>query len=132
MSKKLGIILMFVGGYTTLIGGLTWVMNFVTIEQQALVRPYDWAWGLLTAIILIIGCVVAAKGYILGLIGFGIELLGIAGNIWLISFGISQQHFFPVIVFIGTIISATGLVVGLIFHILRMVNISKHGNSLLN
>ena len=132
MSKKLGIILMFVGGYTTLIGGLTWVMNFVTIEQQALVRPYDWAWGLITSIILIIGCVVASKGYILGLIGFGIELLGIAGNIWLISFGISQQNFFPVIVFVGTIISATGLVVGLIFHILRMVNISKHGNSLLN
>ena len=132
MSKKLGIILMFAGAYATLIGGLTWVMHFTTIEQQALVRPYDWVWGLIVAVIIVIGTVFATKGYILGLIGMGIAAIGLAGDIWLLLFGITQQQYLSPLVLAGTILTGVGLVITLIFHVIRMIQISKHGNTLLN
>ena len=66
MSKKLGVILLFVGAYITLIAGLIWVMHFSTPEQQALCKPYDWAYGLGIAVVLVIGAVFSAKGYISG------------------------------------------------------------------
>lgn len=132
MSKKLGIILMFVGAYATLIGGLTWVMHFTTIEQQALVRPYDWVWGLIVAVIIVIGAVFAAKGYILGIIGMAIAAIGLAGDIWLLLFGITQQQYLSPLVLTGTILTGAGLVITIVFHVIRMIQISKHGNTLLN
>lgn len=132
MSKKLGIILLFAGAYATLIGGLTWVMHFTTIEQQALVRPYDWVWGLIVAVIIVIGAVLAIKGYILGLIGAAIVAVGLAGGIWLLVFGVTQQQYLSPLVLAGIILTGAGLVITLVFHIIRMVQISKHGNTLLN
>lgn len=132
MSKKLGVILMFIGAYTTLVGGLVWVMHFPNAQIGTVVKPYDWAWGLITAVILVIGTVVSAKGYILGFIGFGISLIGVAGNIWLLSYGATQEGYLSPIVLIGTIVFALGFVIALIFHIQKMISIKKHGNTLLN
>ncbi len=132
MSKKLGIILMFAGAYATLIGGLTWVMHFDPKLIGSTVQPYDWAWGLIVAVIMVIGAVFAIKGYILGLIGMGINAIGLAGGIWLLLFGITKQSYLSPLVLVGVILTAAGLVIALIFHIVRMINISKHGNTLLN
>lgn len=132
MSKKLGVILMFVGAYTTLVGGLVWVMHFPNSQIGTVVKPYDWAWGLITAIILVVGTVVSAKDYILGFIGFGIGLIGIAGNIWLLSYGASQEGYLSPIVLIGTILFGVGFALALVFHVLKIINVKKHGNTLLN
>lgn len=132
MSKKLGIILMFAGAYATLIGGLTWVMHFPSAVIGDVVKPYDWAWGLLVAVIIVIGAVLATKGYILGLIGMAIAAIGLAGDIWLLLFGITQQGYLSPLVLVGTILTGAGLVIALIFHVVRMISISKHGNTLLD
>ena len=132
MSKKLGIILMFVGAYATLIGGLTWVMHFDPKEIGTTFQPYDWVWGLIVAVIMVIGAVLALKGYILGLIGMGINAIGLGGGIWLLVFGITKQSYLSPLVLAGVILTAAGLVIALIFHIVRMISISKHGNTLLN
>lgn len=130
MSKKLGVILLFVGAYITLIAGLIWVMHFSTPEQQALCKPYDWAYGLGIAVVLVIGAVFSAKGYISGFIGLGITLVGIALDFVLFGYGLKEQ-FFPTLLLIGIIASIMGFVVTLIFHIINMRKIAKYGNSLL-
>ena len=130
MSKKLGIILLFAGAYITLIAGLVWVMHFVTPEQQALCKPYDWVYGLGIAIILIIGSVMAAKGYISGFIGIGISVIGIVLDFVLLGYGLKEQ-FLSIPLLIGTIVSIIGVVVTTIFHIINMQKIAKYGNSLL-
>ena len=130
MSKKLGVILLFVGAYITLIAGLVWVMNFSTPEQQALCKPYDWAYGLGIAIILVVGAVLSAKGYISGFIGLGITAVGIVLDFVLFGYGLKEQ-FFPTLLLIGTIVSIVGFVITFIFHIVNMKKIAKYGNSLL-
>ena len=130
MSKKLGVILLFVGAYITLIAGLVWVMNFSTPEQQALCKPYDWAYGLGIAIILVIGSVLSTKGYISGFIGLGITAVGIVLDFVLFGYGLKEQ-FFPTLLLIGTIVSIVGFVITFIFHIVNMKKIAKYGNSLL-
>ena len=130
MSKKLGVILLFVGAYITLIAGLVWVMNFSTPEQQALCKPYDWAYGLGIAIILVVGSVLSAKGYISGFIGLGITAVGIVLDFVLFGYGLKEQ-FFPTLLLIGTIVSIVGFVITFIFHIVNMKKIAKYGNSLL-
>ena len=130
MSKKLGVILLFVGAYITLIAGLVWVMNFSTPEQQALCKPYDWAYGLGIAVVLVIGAVFSAKGYISGFIGLGITLVGIALDFVLFGYGLKEK-FFPTLLLVGIIASMVGFVVTLIFHIINMRKIAKYGNSLL-
>lgn len=132
MSKKLGVILMFIGAYTTLVGGLVWVMHFPNAQIGTVVKPYDWAWGLITAVILVVGTVVAARSYILGFIGFGISLIGVAGNIWLLSYGVNQENYLSPIVLAGTIIFVLGFAVAMFFHIQKILSIKKHGNTLLN
>lgn len=132
MSKKLGVILMFIGAYITLVGGLVWVMHFPNAQIGTVVKPYDWAWGLITAVILVIGTVVAAKPYILGFIGFGISLVGIAGNIWLLSYGVSQEGYLSPLVLTGTILFGLGFAAAMFFHIQKMISVQKHGNTLLN
>ena len=130
MSKKLGVILLFVGAYITLIAGLIWVMHFSTPEQQALCKPYDWAYGLGIAVVLVIGAVFSAKGYISGFIGLAITLVGIALDFVLFAYGLKEE-FFPTLLLVGTIASIMGFVVTLIFHIINMQKIAKYGNSLL-
>lgn len=130
MSKKLGVILLFVGAYITLIAGLVWVMHFTTPEQQALCKPYDWVYGLGIAILLIIGSVFSAKGYISGFIGIGISIVGIVLDFVLLGYGLSEK-FLSVPLLIGTIVSIIGVVVTTVFHILDMRRIAKYGNSLL-
>ena len=132
MSKKLGIILMFAGAYATLIGGLTWVMHFPSPDIGIVVQPYDWVWGLIVAVIIVIGAVLAIKGYILGIIGLVIGAVGLAGDIWLLIFGITKQSFFSPLILIGTILTGAGIVLATVFHVIRMIQISKHGNTLLN
>ena len=130
MSKKLGVILLFVGAYITLIAGLIWVMHFSTPEQQALCKPYDWAYGLGIAIILVVGSVLSAKGYISGFIGLGITAVGIVLDFVLFGYGLKEQ-FFPTLLLVGTIVSIVGFVITFIFHIVNMKKIAKYGNSLL-
>lgn len=122
---------MFVGAYVTLLAGLFWYMHFDTPELQTLARPYDWVWGLLCAIVLVIGTVCAAYGYILGIIGLSVEFIGIGLSVWLLIFGITQQQFCSVPLIIGLTISVAGFVIALVYHILGMIRIAKHGNSML-
>ena len=130
MSKKLGIILLFAGAYITLIAGLIWVMNFSTPEQQELCKPYDWVFGLGIAVILVIGAVFSAKGYISGFIGLGITLVGIVLDFFLLAYGLKEK-FFPAMLLVGTIFSMVGFAITLVFHIINMKKIAKYGNSLL-
>ena len=130
MSKKLGVILLFIGAYITLIAGLVWVMHFVTPEQQALCKPYDWVYGLGIAVLLVIGSVFSAKGYISGFIGIGISIVGIVLDFVLLGYGLTEKYF-SVPLLIGTIVSIAGVVMTTIFHILEMKKIAKYGNSLL-
>ncbi|MCR5184672.1 MAG: hypothetical protein K6C32_01130 [Bacilli bacterium] len=129
MSKKLGIILLFAGAYITLIGGLTWIMNFSDTSEAF--RPYDWAYGLGVAVVLFIGAVLSVKGYIMGFIGLGISLLGVGLDIALLTYGVQQEDFLSIIVLVGMIITIVGIVVTLIFHIINMRKIAKYGNSLM-
>lgn len=131
MSKKLGAILAFVGGYTTMIGGLVWVMHFNTPELQELYKPYDWAWGLICAIVIVIGTVLSLKGYILGIVGLVIELGGIIGAIVTLMYGITQEKYLSALVLVGIIIASLGFVITTVFHILEMIKIKKHGYSML-
>lgn len=122
---------MYVGAYIVLLAGLFWVMSFTTIDEQQFVRPFDWVWGLGIAIVLLIGTVCASKGYILGIIGFSIEFIGLALCVWLFVFGVSKQHFVSVPLIIGFSINLLGFIISLVYHILGMIKIAKHGNSLL-
>lgn len=131
MNKRLGIILLFAGAYATLLAGLVWVMHFVTPEQQALCKPYDWVWGLGIAIILVIGSVLSAKGYISGFIGMGITAVGIALDFVLLAYGLTEKYF-SWLLLIGIILSIVGLVITAIFHVINMRKIAKYGNSLMN
>lgn len=146
MSKKIGLILMFAGAYATLISGLTWVMNFTGINQD-LVSPYEWAWGLIIAVVGFCGAAIACKNYIMGFIGLGIYAGGLVGHIILLvdyigkfstlngtlhSSGEPYSYPFPVFTFIAFIVSALGFAVCLFFHIKKIIYIKNHGNSLLN
>ena len=130
MSKKLGIILLFVGAYITLIGGLVWNMHFNTPELQELNKPYDWVWGLGIAILLVIGSVLAAKGYIMGFIGIGLSVVGLVLDILLLAYGV-RETYFSVVVLVGAIFTAVGIVVTTIFHIVQMRKIAKYGNDVI-
>ena len=130
MNKRLGVILLFAGAYITLIAGLVWVMHFVTPEQQALCKPYDWVYGLGIAILLVIGSVFAAKGYISGFIGIGISVIGIILDFVLLGYGLSEKYL-SIPLLIGTIISIVGVIITTVFHILDMKRIAKYGNSLM-
>ncbi len=133
MKKRLGLIFLFAGSYLTLIGGLVWVMHFSgSADTSSLCRPYDWVWGVITAVILIIGTVMSIKGYIFGLIGLAIVLIGIAGNIWLLFFGLLEQEFLSPLVLFGTNFVLFGFIWTLIAHIKKMIKIAKHGHSLLD
>ena len=130
MSKKLGVILQFIGAYTTLIAGLVWVMHFSTPELQALCKPYDWVYGVGIAVILVIGSVFSAKGYISGFIGLGISVVGIVLDFILLAYGLSEQ-FLSVPLLIGTILSIVGVTITAVFHVIEMRRIAKYGPSLL-
>lgn len=130
MSKKLGVILLFAGAYITLIAGLVWVMHFSTPELEALCKPYDWVYGLGIAVVLVIGSVLSAKGYITGFIGIGVSVIGIVLDFVLLGYGLKEQ-FLSVPLLIGTIVSIIGVVITTIFHIVNMQKIAKYGNSLL-
>jgi hypothetical protein len=131
MNKKLGIILMSVGAYTILIGGLVWIMHFSDATSQSLVNPWDWIWGLMIGIYLIICTVFASKGYIIGLIGHGLAVIGIGCTFALLAYGVLVENYLSIVVLLGLICSIAGLVISLVFHIINMIRISKHGNSLL-
>ena len=131
MSKKLGAILAFVGGYTTMIGGLVWVMHFNTPERQALYKPYDWAWGLICAIVIVIGTFLSLKGYILGIVGLVVELGGIIGAIVTLMYGITQENYLSALVLVGIILATLGFVNTTVFHIIEMIKIKNHGYSML-
>ena len=106
-------------------------MHFNTPELQALYKPYDWAWGLICAIVIVIGTFLSLKGYILGIVGLVVELGGIIGGIITLLYGINQEHYLSTLVLVGVILAAVGFVITLIFHILEMIKIKKHGYSML-
>lgn len=122
---------MSIGAYTILIGGLVWIMHFSDAASQSLVNPWDWAWGLMIGVYLIICTVFASKGYIIGLVGHGLAVIGILCTVVLLIYGIVVESYLSIVVLIGLICSIVGLVISLVFHIINMIRISKHGNSLL-
>ena len=132
MTKKIGLISLFIGAYATLIGGLVWVMHFTNSAETAdLCKPYDWCWGVLIAIVLIIGTVMSIKGYIFGLIGLAIVAIGFGLDVWLFVFGITQQQFFSPLIFVGILGTGLGFVWCLLAHLLEMKRIAEHGSTLL-
>lgn len=131
MNKKLGVILLFAGAYITLIAGLIWTLPFTSEQiQNPWFKPHDWVYGLGIAIILIIGSVFAAKGYISGFIGLGISVVGIILDFVLLSYGL-REGYFSVTLLVGAIISIAGLIITTIFHLINMKKIAKYGNSLM-
>ena len=132
MNKKIGLVSLFIGAYATLVGGLVWVMHFTkSAETMNLCKPYDWCWGVLIAIVLVIGTVMSFKGYIFGLIGLGIVAIGLGLDIWLLIFGATQQQFFSPLVCVGVVATAFGFAWCLVSHLLEMRRIALHGSTLL-
>lgn len=133
MSKKLGIILTFIGAYVVLLGGLFWLMAFTTPEQQALVKPYDWVWGLLVAIVILVGGILSCKPYILGFIGCGVELIGVVGGVLVLLYGkvFTTENYLSPLVLAGTIITAIGFTITLVFHIKDTDKLLKYGKTLM-
>lgn len=132
MSKKLGVILMVIGAYLVLLSGLFWVMHFTTPEMKELVKDSDWALGVGVAIVLIIGAVFGAMNYIMGYIGCGITVVGIGLGVWLLFYGIVQEQFLSPLLLIGLVCCLVGVIIALVFNTLRVIRISKHGNSMLD
>ena len=123
---------MVIGAYLVLLSGLFWVMHFTTPEMKELVKDYDWVWGLGIAIILIIGAVFGAMNYIMGYIGCGISAVGIGLGIWLLIYGVTQEQFLSPLLLAGLICCTAGAVIAAIFNTLRVIRISKHGNSMMD
>lgn len=131
MSKKLGLALMFVGAYITILGGLFYLMHFYGSKFEVKPKDYEWVWGLITGVIICIGAVLACKRTIFGYVGFGIAITGIIASIVVLVYSVVEYDFLSPLILIGIILSVIGVVVGLIFHIINAVKIKKYGISLL-
>lgn len=133
MSKKLGLALIYIGAYITLLGGLFYMMHFYGASWEGKTTPqdYEWIWGVLVAIVLLVGGVFAGKKYALGYVGFGIAALGVGLDIWLLVYGIVRFGFLSPFILTGAIVSALGVVLGVTFHVINTAKARKYGESLL-
>lgn len=127
MSKKLGLILLFAGAYVVLLGGLFWNMS----APAGRYNVYDWFWGLSAGVVIACGAGLALRKDFLGLVGFGLAVLGIIYSIVIIAVGTAKESYFSVWLLIGAIVAAIGVVVGVIFHIRDAVRFKKYGPTLM-
>ena len=131
MSKKLGLALLFVGAYVTILGGLFFLMHFYGEGFVEKPEDYDWVWGVITGVATIIGAVIACKKYIAGYIGFGISLLGAVGTFVVAFIFFSKFNYLSPFLMAGGVLSVIGIVVGVIFHAIITAKAKKYGESLL-
>lgn len=133
MNKKLGIILLFVGAYVVLLGGLFWNMSISSmgIEVAEKVKPYDWFWGLSAGVIIACGAALALKKNFLCLIGVLISVIGFAYAIGILVFGVTKFNYFSVWILIGAILSILGSIVTTLFYFVEKARIEKYGKTLL-
>lgn len=133
MNKKLGIILLFVGAYVILLGGLFWNMSIAAkgSEYASLTKPYDWFWGLSAGIVVAIGAALALKKNFLCLIGVLIAVLGFAYSIGIIVFGVMKVDYFSIWILIGAILTFLGAMITTLFYFVEKARIEKYGKTLL-
>ena len=131
MSKKLGLALLFVGAYITILGGLFFLMHFYGESHAVKPEDYDWVWGVLTGVITIIGAVVATKKYLLGYIGFGISALGAAATLVVAFIFFGKFNYLSPFLMVGAGLSIAGIIIGVIFHTINTAKAKKYGESLL-
>lgn len=133
MNKKLGIILLFVGAYVVLLGGLFWNMSISSmgIEVAEKVKPYDWFWGLSAGVIIACGAALALKKNFLCLIGVLISVIGFAYAIGILVFGVTKFNYFSVWILIGAILSILGSIITTLFYFVEKARIEKYGKTLL-
>lgn len=131
MKKKLGLALMFIGAYITLLGGLFFLMHFYGDKFEIKPKDYEWCWGVLVAIVMLIGTVFACKKYTFGLVGFGIAIVGFALNVWLLLYAVIDWDFLSPYFLISTIVFTAGIVIGLVCHVRDSRKAKKYGESLL-
>lgn len=133
MNKKLGIILLFVGAYVVLLGGLFWNMSISSmgIEVAEKVKPYDWFWGLSAGVIIACGAALALKKNFLCLIGVLISVIGFAYAIGILVFGVTKFNYFSIWILIGAILSILGSIVTTLFYFVEKARIEKYGKTLL-
>ena len=133
MNKKLGIILLFVGAYVVLLGGLFWNMSISSmgIDVAEKVKPYDWFWGLSAGVIIACGAALALKKNFLCLIGVLISVIGFAYAIGILVFGVTKFNYFSIWILIGAILSILGSIVTTLFYFVEKARIEKYGKTLL-
>ena len=133
MNKKLGIILLFVGAYVVLLGGLFWNMSISSmgIDVAEKVKPYDWFWGLSAGVIIACGAALALKKNFLCLIGVLISVIGFAYAIGILVFGVTKFNYFSIWILIGAILSILGSSVTTLFYFVEKARIEKYGKTLL-
>jgi drug/metabolite transporter (DMT)-like permease len=131
MSKKLGLCLMFVGAYITILGGLFFLMHFFGAQYQIKPKDYEWVWGLITGIVMCIGSVFATKKNEWGYVGFGIHIVGIIASVVVLIYGATEYDYLSPFILIGIILSVIGLAISVTFHIINDIKRRKYGESLL-
>lgn len=134
MNKKLGIILMFVGAYVVVLGGLFWNMSAPSeaVEPYVKYNVFDWFWGLSAGVVIAIGAALAAKKKLVpGLIGNGIAVLGIVYSFIVVFIGNAKENYFSVWIFVGAIIALIGVGFSTFFHIEDVYREKKYGKTLL-
>ena len=120
MSKKLGLCLMFVGAYITILGGLFFLMHFFGAQYQ-----------IITGIVMCIGSVFATKKNEWGYVGFGIHIVGIIASVVVLIYGATEYDYLSPFILIGIILSVIGLAISVTFHIINDIKRRKYGESLL-
>lgn len=128
MNKKLGIILLFVGAYVVLLGGLFWNMS----APEGNCKDYDWVWGVLGGIIIASGAALSIKKNLLAYLGFGLDIGGVVFSILIVFLkGVAVEKYFSPWMFIGSIVAALGTTVAIIFHISDAERVKKYGPTLM-
>lgn len=133
MKKSIGLALLYIGAYITLLGGLFYMMHFYGASWEGKPQPkdYEWVWGFLVAVGILIGTVLAGKRNVMGFVGFGFALVASGFDIWLLIYGITSFNFLSPFILVGTIFSLLGVVLGLISHVIATIKAKKYGESLL-
>lgn len=129
MSKKLGVILLFVGAYIILLGGLFWNMSLPkpTPDGAFAGNVYDWVWGITCGIIVAGGAALCIKKNWLCLLGLGVCAIGLVCSILVTIIGASREAYTSVWIIIGSILVALGIVVTTVFYFKEAAHIKKHG-----
>lgn len=133
MNKKLGLILMFVGAYIVLLGGLFWNMS-LPIPTPEGVHPgnvYDWFWGVSAGIVICTGAALAIKRNKLCLLGCLISLIGVAYSIGILIVGNNVEGYFSPFLLIGAVVTILATIITFIFYFREATHIKKHGQILM-